>query len=191
MVIVAGVFVYGVYYWTYMDIKNFPHAFWNVDQACFYLYFLSAGYFFSKRDLLTKFFSSKRKMVLTMAVMGIAFSLSFMARERVQSEVLVLLAQTVMCNASLAAFIAFSKCISRNRILDFLGQNTLTILALHMIVQSLLKGLLAFVFHIPSDYIDHSFLMAFALTVVALVLLVPEILFINRFVPWVAGKRPA
>ena len=188
-VVVVTLFVYGIYYWYSMDLLHLSHAFWNVDQLCFYLYFFSAGYVFFKKGWIEKLLGVKKRNVLLVAVSALIFAGAFWIRENSSSMGLVLPMQALMCNAGLLAFLAVVKTIPENIVLNFIGQNTLTILALHLMVQSLLRGALAGVFHMDVAMLGNSFLVGVALTVITLVLLVPEILLINRFTPWLAGKR--
>ena len=96
--------------------------------------------------------------------------------------------QAVMCYTGLLAFIAFVKNIKKNVVLNFIGQNTLTILALHIMVQSLLRGILFKFFHVAPEMLESSLVAGLAMTAVTLLALVPAILIINRFVPWLSGK---
>ena len=96
---------------------------------------------------------------------------------------------TVMIHMGLLAFVVVSKSLKENAVLNFVGQNTITIFALHMIVQSILRGVLFKAFHVAPESLEFSFVAAIAMTIVTIAILVPAILFINRFTPWLAGKR--
>ena len=97
--------------------------------------------------------------------------------------------QTVMIHMGLLAFVVLSKSLKETAVLNFVGQNTITIFALHMIVQSILRGVLFKVLHVTPDGIESSFVWSVLLTLVTLAALVPVIRVINRFVPWLAGKK--
>lgn len=187
--VVVSLFVFGIYYWTYMDIRHFPHAVWNVDQACFYLFFFSTGFVFSRCNLVERILNSKGRSCAFVAVSAIIFALAFWLRDHALAAWEYLLMQTLMCNAGLIGFVSLCKMIPGNRVLDFLGQNTLTIFALHMMVQAILIGATVSLFRMDVGYLHSSLLVCVPLTLVSLVILVPEILFINRFIPWLAGKR--
>ena len=89
----------------------------------------------------------------------------------------------------LLAFVVLSRSLKETAVLNFVGQNTITIFALHMIVQSFLRGVLFKVLHVTPDGIESSFVLSVLLTLVTLATLVPVIRVINRFVPWLAGKK--
>ena len=117
------------------------------------------------------------------------FSLAFMAREQTTSLLVFASMQAVMCFTGLLAFIAIVKNIKNNVVLNFIGQNTLTILALHIMVQSILRGVLFKVFHVAPEWIETSLIVSVVLTLVTIAALVLVILLINRFTPWLAGKK--
>jgi fucose 4-O-acetylase-like acetyltransferase len=97
--------------------------------------------------------------------------------------------QAMMTFSSLLAFVAICKSIRERAVLNFIGQNTITILALHIMVQSILRGVLFKVFHVAPEWIETSLIVSVVLTLVTIAALVPVILLINRFTPWLAGKR--
>lgn len=187
--IILLLFVFGIYYWVYMDSRHFPHLFWNVDQTCFYLYFLAVGFMVSKRGIVEKLFCSLKLNIAVILGLSVVFALSFVARENTLIVWQILLLQALMCNASLFVFVVICKMIPENKVLNFVGQNTLVILALHMMVQSVLRGILFKFFHMAPDGIESSLGLSGLLTLMTLAILVPVILLINRFVPWLAGKK--
>ena len=182
-------FIPGLVYWTYMDLLHLPHLFWNIDQTCFFLTFLAIGLVTSKRNFTEKYLCSFKRNLFVILVSAFVFSLAFMAREQTTSLLVFVSMQAVMCFTGLLAFIAIVKNIKNNVVLNFIGQNTITILALHIMVQSILRGVLFKVFHVAPEWIETSLIVSVVLTLVTIAALVPVILLINRFVPWLAGKK--
>lgn len=186
--LIALLFIPGLIYWTYMDILHLPHLFWNIDQACFYLAFLAIGFVTSKKNLAEKYLCSlKRNLFVILSCLPV-FALAFFAREKTTSPFVFVSMQAVMCFTSLLAFVAIVKNINNNVVLNFIGQNTLAILALHIMVQSILRGVLFKFFHVAPEFLEGSLVAGLAMTIATLVTLVPVILLINRFTPWLAGK---
>ena len=151
--LVLGLFVFGLYYWTYMDIKHLPHALWNVDQACFYLYFFSAGYIVYRCNLVEKLLRSKWKSCVVVSLSAVVFALAFFAA------------------------------------MNFVGRNSLAFFAMHMMVQSILIGVVVKVFHIDVGSLQGSLGICILLTLISLFVLAPVILFINRYAAWLVGRR--
>ena len=187
--VTALLFVPGLVYWTYMDILHLPHVFWNFDQACFFLAFLAIGFVTSKRNFAEKFLCSLKRNLFVLVASALLFSLAFEAREKTTSPLVFVSMQAMMTFSSLLAFIAICKSIRKSAVLNFIGQNTITILALHIMVQSILRGVLFKVFHVAPEWIETSLIVSVVLTLVTIAALVPVILLINRFTPWLAGKR--
>ena len=186
--LIALLFIPGLIYWTYMDILHLPHIFWNLDQACFYLAFLAIGFVTSKKNLAENYLCSLKRNLFVVVASALVFALAFVAREKTTSPLVFFSMQAVMCYTGLLAFVAIVKNLKNNVVLNFIGQNTLTILALHIMVQSLLRGILFKIFHVAPEMLESSLIAGLAMTAVTLLALVPVILFINRFVPWLAGK---
>lgn len=186
--IIFFLFFWGIYYFTYIDNQQFSHILWNVDRSCFYLYFLVAGYIVSKRGIINRFLCSSRRNALAILVGMAVFTSLFTLRNGISASWLVLPVQAVLYNVALFTFIAIAKVIPQNPLLDFIGKNTLTILALHMMVQSLLRGALFKLFQVYPETLRDSFVLSSVLTIISIVLLFPAIILINRFIPWLAGR---
>lgn len=186
--VMALLFIPGLIYWTYMDILQLPHIFWNFDQACFFLSCLAIGFVTSKKKLVEKFLCSLKSDLFVFLLSALVFSLAFMAREQTTSPLLFVSMQALMIFSSLLAFTAICKPIRESAVLNFIGQNTITILALHIMVQSILRGVLFSFFHVAPEWIESSLIVSVVLTAVTIASLVPVICFINRFTPWLAGK---
>ena len=185
--LIIALYVPGLVYITYMEKFQLPHLFWNIDQIPFCLYFLALGYVISKKNFADKFLCSTKRNAIALVASALVFGLAFAVRENTAS--LFLLMHTVMIHSGLLTLVAFSKILKNNVILNFVGQNTLTIFALHMIVQSLLRGVLFKVLHVAPEILETSLAAGLAMTIATLAILVPVILFINRFIPWLAGKK--
>lgn len=187
--VVLGLFVFGLYYWTYMDIKHFPHAFWNMDQACFYLYFFAVGYTVYRCNLVERVLCPKWKSCAVVALSAVVFALAFFVRENVAATWQFLLMQAVMCNAGLLACIALGRLIRENSVLNFVGRNSLAFFALHMMVQAILIGTVVKVFGMDVGSLHGSLGICIMLTLISLFALVPVIFFINRYAAWLVGRR--
>ena len=185
--LIIALYVPGLVYITYMEKFQLPHLFWNIDQIPFCLYFLALGYVISKWNVTDKILCSTKRNAITLVASALVFGLAFAVRENTAS--LFLLMHTVMIHSGLLVLVAFSKILKNNVILNFVGRNTLTILALHMIVQSILRGILFKIFHVSPEILETSLVVGLTMTIATLTILVPVILFINRFIPWLAGKK--
>ena len=154
--VVLGLFALGLYYWTYMDINHFSHALWNVDQVCFYLFFFSAGFIAYKRNLVERACRSKGRSCVIAVIAASVFAMAFGVRDNSSATWMYLLMQALMCNGGLVAFVTLVYLIPGNRVLDFLGRNTLTVFALHMVVQAVLIGATVSAFHVDVVYLHNS-----------------------------------
>ena len=72
-------------------------------------------------------------------------------------------------------------------ILQYIGQNTLLILCAHIPVFGMIKGI-AMLCHIPLDFFETS-LGCLCLWVGTFIILLPTAYFINKYCPWMVGKK--
>jgi acyltransferase len=85
------------------------------------------------------------------------------------------------------AIIALTQKVKSNKLLQFLGRNTLVIYGLHMIVGVILSYAVAFLF--AGSFTEFQTCMVATLkTVVTLILMIPSCLIVNRYFPWMLGK---
>ncbi|EEV21074.1 acyltransferase family protein [Treponema vincentii] len=91
--------------------------------------------------------------------------------------------------SGILAMINFSKLFTNSKILIFIGRNTLVILALHGIIGSVIKGVMVFVFHLKLNILNRNVMLNLVFTLITLLLSLPIILFINRYIPELTGKQ--
>jgi len=72
--------------------------------------------------------------------------------------------------------------------LQFIGKNTLIILALHSIAGSFIKAFFVYVLNQPLSVFDNN-LYAFIYATLSIIILIPVIFFINKYIPFLIGKK--
>lgn len=95
--------------------------------------------------------------------------------------------------AGISATFALSRLIHGSVVLAFLGRNSMAIFAFHInafFFLNLLLPLLQRLHLIPQDLVP-SEVFGCSYTIAALMVLVPVVLLINRYVPWLVGKGKA
>jgi fucose 4-O-acetylase-like acetyltransferase len=91
-------------------------------------------------------------------------------------------------SGSLSVFY-LSNCMFKSSIFDFYGRNTIIILGLHVVMLSLIKGIQVFVFRIPLSVTEPYFYVNVLYCIFAFVLFVPIIRFMNRYLPFLIGRK--
>jgi len=84
--------------------------------------------------------------------------------------------------------LTISKYFERVKIINFLGKNSLIIMALHNIALSFIKAILVFGFSFSLDGVGNSLFWSVSIAIAVMVALIPAILFINKFMPFILGK---
>lgn len=78
--------------------------------------------------------------------------------------------------------------IQKNRVLSWLGINSLAIMLMHEPVKRIVIKVYSIIIKMPVDTIRESALQSFIITSVTLILLFPMVMFINKYVPFLLGK---
>ena len=187
--IIALLFIPGLLCRTHSGILPVPHIFWNFDQACYLLLFFAIGFVSSKKNLVEKIFCSVKHNLLIILVSITAYTIALIVREKTTLPLIFLSMHTMAAFSGLITNVAICRSIRKNAVLSFIGQNTMTIFALHIMVQGILRGSIFRVSPAALEWIKSSLWGSIVLMVVSIAALVPVILFINRFTPWLAGKK--
>ena len=87
------------------------------------------------------------------------------------------------------AVLIISMMINHNRILEYLGMISLTVLCIHGPIYRILIKLISMLLNMNTDAVRESLILAFVVTGLTLCLCAIAHQIINRFVPWMIGKN--
>lgn len=76
-----------------------------------------------------------------------------------------------------------------NKVAEFISNNTLIILGLHLMALSLTKAVSYFVLGLPLEIYEETVLLNLLLSISSIGLLVPAIVLLNRILPFLVGKK--
>lgn len=91
------------------------------------------------------------------------------------------LAGTLFC-------LGLSRLLAHNRVLEYLGRNSIIFFPLHVLAFAVVTAALVFMWHLPHTVKYSSWLFAPLYTMVGLAVVAPVVFFINRWFPWIIGK---
>ena len=94
---------------------------------------------------------------------------------------------TCVILGSLAVFM-ISEIIAKNKILEFIGKNTLIIMCIHEPIKRVVIKLMSMATKIPEITLRTNFLWIILITIILMIILVPFILIINKYFPFFLGK---
>lgn len=178
----------------FLNYKFNPHSLvWGLDIAMVVMLFYVAG-----NTTKTLLLQSKKNNSLHIILAAISFILVYLMY-RLNDEVKVF--SNIYGNYLLFYIGAFSgiifsvtlfKLIENNskpiRFFLFTGKNTLIILSLHLISISVLKGFMVFVLNTDYTQYMNSTAYIFLFSILSTLLLVPVIIVINNYLPYILGK---
>ncbi|HHT22423.1 MAG TPA: acyltransferase family protein [Bacteroidales bacterium] len=170
---------------------------WGIDIALIMLAFYAFGNLAKDKFLTPKKTSLFTQLVIIFGFFGIVFLMSIL-----NSEVKVFInsygnffyffigAFAGIISLSIA-FQLLEKVIKKQNWFLFVGQNTLIILALHLIAISFVKAIFVYILKFDLADFQNSLVFSVSFSVLAILVLVPVINFINKYLPFVVGKKRA
>ncbi|MGQ9919927.1 MAG: acyltransferase family protein [Desulfobacca sp.] len=166
---------------------------WGIDLACTTLVFYGAGYL--TRDALPRL--SLRDpwwgvgLVVSLAI--------YVALSLYNQPVAIIIGNYgdsffAFYGAAAAGIVFWSIVAQRlqsSRLLQMIGQHTLVLFALHLLVFPGLTGFCRYVLGLPADFREQSIFFPLLYTVFAIAVLLPVSVWLNRYFPLVVGKNRA
>lgn len=184
-----GLCILGSIYNTMAYENSWPRWFWNMDTAWYYLGFVALGYSCAQFQIFHKI-SQSRKIIPITAGSTLLYLLLLLLQLTENSsccDTIIGIPQAILGSTII---FGLSHLIQGNGALSFLGKNSLTIFCLHMVILSLLKGGLILGLHLDGATFHNSVISNLLLSMGTLLAMVPIALFVKRFLPFFAGKKP-
>ncbi len=172
---------------------------WGLDTSCFSVIFLYLGYVVRKKDILNKYLLEKGLLIkLAMLFISLASTILFIWLNEIDTAVsyysLYYNNYAFFLLAALSG-ILFSFCldilIPSSWILNFYGRNTIVLLGLHLMVFAILKAMQVFILRIPLTVLDDNVSYNLVYILLTMILLAPVIIIINKYIPFVLGRKKA
>lgn len=202
--IIAGVI--GYLYSIYLPFR-IP---WNVDVALAAIVFYGAGNLFKRltepeskvsfsmkldSGFIEKFSRFEKYLLLTavlLSLLYLGYLLKFPTDDKVNMNVLKygdFFSFYLLAFAGIFTFVYLSRRLVSSKVLEYLGRNSLIILALHFPLKDILIKLVIIILGVDIEYIHYNAGLALSLTVLNLLCLIPVIFLINNYFPFLIGKR--
>ncbi len=169
---------------------------YGLDVACFALIFLETGYFLQTKNSIQKYISGRpwaANLFYGLAFAAVTFIVASLNDENGHVNMYLCsfnnyLLFLVTAFAGVFSLFFLGNCIPKNKISDFFGRNTLVILGFHLMMFSLIKGVLHFLFKMDLSIFFDAFFLNLALNIAAFILFIPVIIGLNRYVPFLLGR---
>lgn len=184
----ASYFPKDIYPWGSSDLP------WHIQLVFIAMFWMVLGYLF-KNYYEPKFDSDMctRNTIICFTVFMIVRFVPFALGYEFKNEVLRILYEYISSFIGLPALIIASKLRKPNKYYLFIGQNTLLYFALHgktySVFQTLLKRFAGGFYESVLGNVISCSVFAIIFTIVISVVLIPPIMFINRFMPFLVGKK--
>ena len=166
---------------------------WNADIALCCLVFFALGAAlhdqldqFNEKEISLPGLSAAAAVFLALSVCGAALDGPVDINQRHFGYTGSLFMLTAICGMALT--ICLAKIIRKNRVLQFLSENSLTLFALHMVAYRVLTAIFIIIFHLDREQLGSTF-MSVVYTAWAIAVLYPVIYGLRRWAPWILGGR--
>jgi len=187
MLVVLAMFSFGMVYEYLYQTKGVKVLPFDLNLVAYYEIFLVAGYYVSELSF-WKNMQLKNKL-LGLFLSMVLFALSLMLNSQIAEASVGIWVSVAAAFLGIATTLFISQLIPRNKVLDFVGKNTLVILALHLIAFSVLKAVCIFVLHLDISVLQNAGFANVVYAIATIVILTPVIMFINRFTPWLVRPK--
>lgn len=189
MVLVLVAFSVGGYLDVYFNPPDGFRLPWNIDIALTAVVFYGAGYLSKGYVLGDKKSSPWRWLVMGLSlIFYVAFSL-FNRKVALVAGVYGNYAFFYLAAfAGICFWMELSYVIPPSKLLSKIGQNTLTIFSLHLLVFPFITAVLVYGFKMPSKLKFESASLSVAYAVISILVLLPVSDFINRYLPFILGE---
>lgn len=186
----------GIAYSIFMDPTLLPWGSislpWHLDYSFRAVFFMACGYFFREKleSSFDGFSPALRTMLIFSLHAAIVYAPYFIT---ISDNVFALFANLITPLLGIFTVVSVSKMLPANRYFMYVGQNTLLYFAFHGKVYGVIEGILRHFFAAPYyAFLSNKFsavLFAVALTIfVSLILIIPCYI-VNRWFPFVLGKK--
>lgn len=182
-------------YSCYMDPNFFPwkssNLPWHIEYIFQAMLWMIIGYYF--RLYLEKTFDNYCN-VSTCIILWLIYSLFvYVPCFDFEIEILNIVWSYIKSALGLIAMLLLIKQLKNNRFINFVGRNTLAYFGMHWKVYAVLEMLMShFIYNqynaILNDVVLSS-ILAFIITFFVIVLLIIPTIFLNKYFPWMVGKR--
>lgn len=182
------------YFFYHLEIRGLP---WGLDVAFTMISFYSLGalmkdFLFSR----TNWYGGNVKVqvlvsIFTFAITLLIFNLNIEPRvsaNHLGNYFLFYIGALAGIFSLISAFKVLEKYFGNIKFISYIGENTLIILALHLMAASVVKAIAFWVFKLPLSIFNEPG-MSYVLSILSIIVLIPVIYLINKFLPFTVGRK--
>lgn len=188
---------FSILYQKVVDITIFPWKSnvlpWHLDYIFIFVFFMILGFLFRRKyeDTFDKYNSKKNRICFLLLYILLISCFSLFSLKL--PIIILILFQIFNHLLGLIVVISFSKMISINKYISYIGQHTLIYFAFHgkfySLIQNLLKKFVSdyYIFILENTILSSIFAIIFSL-VLSVLLIIPSYI-IDKYFPYVIGKN--
>lgn len=163
---------------------------WGIDIAFSSIVFFGLGYLFKKIAIVEKFVFDKKFLFLFIGLLLNMFFVLNMIKDNYKIDMNLNKLNHyydfyLPAISGILLIICISSLIKSSKFLGFIGKNSLIIMATHAPLLTLVRKALS----ITGIFQNNSLIYSLVQTIITMIVLMPVIYIINRYLPFILGKR--
>ena len=155
---------------------------WNIVRAFKDIVFYGIGYFYSNNFRKKIYYRKDITVGIFLFIINVCIFFLLNGKNYFYEEIMYLIGGMFGSIATLKIF----RCIKYNKILDFLGKNTLIIFAFHGRTGSIIKLILML---LNIQMLEDNLIFDFIIMTLKIILCVPIVFIFNKYFPFLIGKK--
>ncbi len=179
------------YIYAKFNIIRLP---WGLDTAFIAIGFYSFGYWFKRKEsiIIQKInINLIKKVLIIFACLIITIILPQIAGKMNIGNLVYPIYPVIYITSFAGFFMIYilSNIIKENKILQYLGTNTIIIMGIHEPIKRIALELIIRIFNISLEVIRTNLVGIMLITLIVLVICIPAIYIINNYLPFLIGKK--
>lgn len=182
----------------WMDYKfQIPRLPWGINMALSMIFFYGLGS--QSQKLLLQGGSGKRsyRLYIGVSIVGL-FLIYIVSKLNGKIEVSMrdfgnyfyfIMGGSIGIITTIAISKLLVKIFGTKNIILFVGKNTLIVFATHLIAASFIKAIFYYILKLDVNFYQQTLLLTSMFSIASIIILIPAMLFINKYLPFAVGKQ--
>lgn len=164
---------------------------WHMEYIFYAMFFMILGYLFKGEyeHIFDKYNTKKNRIIITLIYLVVIYTIFLL--DFTGGIVGKIITEYIVVVLSIAVVVAWCKVVKKNKYVMFIGRNTLIYFGLHTFVYRLLEKIMYRMvwYHNVLSYELLSIVVSIVLTVVVSIILIIPTIIIERYFPWMIGRK--
>lgn len=191
-IIILLLFILGGFGYITFETLYSPKLPWTIDSAMYYSVFFGIGNILGETNFNVQYRRLMKSLLLCSLAMSMIILIEFNIYQQIlfliHSQIISYIVSIIASLVSIVACIAVSVFLQESKLLRYIGQNSLIILALHIPVGINVLNYFINLFNLQLQLSNNSNLIGLIQTIIILLMMMPTIKVIHKYFPFLLGR---